>query len=135
MRAAFWGGLRIKAAEAAALKSGRKGGSRTELERKYQAGGGHSGMSVFVDFEAGHLEIGSLIDESAILCAQGNMFGYRHIESASIDEGTSGLLVIYRSPTWIEEHGSASREHEWRYYLQGRHLEGGKLHNGNTSRA
>ena len=69
-----WCGLRIKAAEAAALKSGKKGGSRPELERKYQAGGGHSGMSVFVDFEAGHLEIGSLIDEPAILCAQEEMF-------------------------------------------------------------
>jgi hypothetical protein len=74
-------------------------------------------MSVFVDFEAGHLEIGSLIDESAILCAQGNMFGHRHIESASINEGTSGLLLIYKSPTWIEEHGSAASEHEWRHDL------------------
>ena len=27
-------------------------------------------MSVLVDFEAGHLEVGSLIDEPAILCAQ-----------------------------------------------------------------
>ena len=74
MRAAPSAGKRIKAAEAAALKSGKKGGSRTELERKYQAGGGHSGMSVFVDFEAGRLEIGSLIDEPAILCAQEEMF-------------------------------------------------------------
>src|SRR5208282_4719948 len=41
-------------------------------------------MSVLVDLEAGHLEIGSLIDESAILCAQGDMFGHRHIESTAI---------------------------------------------------
>ena len=59
---------------AAALNSGKKGGSRTELERKHQSGGRHSGMSVFVDFEAGHLEVGSLIDEPAILCAQEEMF-------------------------------------------------------------
>ena len=31
-------------------------------------------MCVFVDFEAGHLEVGSLIEESAILCAQEEMF-------------------------------------------------------------
>src|ERR1700687_25624 len=91
-------------------------------------------MSVFVDLEAGHLEIGSLIDESAILCAQGDMFGHRYIESTAINEGTSGLLLIYRSPTWIEEHGSASSEHEWRHDLDGRHLEGRKLHNSSTSR-
>ena len=30
------------------------------LKRKYQAGGRHGGMSVFVDLEAGQLEIGSL---------------------------------------------------------------------------
>src|SRR5208282_2055590 len=91
-------------------------------------------MSVFVDLEAGHLEIGNLVDESAILCAQGDMFGHRHIESTAINERTSGLLVTYRSPTWIEEHGSASSEHEWRHDLDGRHLEGRKLHNGSTSR-
>src|SRR5208283_407348 len=91
-------------------------------------------MSVLVDLEAGHLEIGNLIDESAILCAQGDMFGHRHIESTAINEGASGLLVIYRSPTWIEEHGSAPSEREWRHDLDGGHLEGRKLHNGNTSR-
>jgi hypothetical protein len=71
------------------LKSGKKGGGRTELERNYQAGGRHGGMSLFVDLEAGHLEIGSLIDESAILCSQGDMFGHRHVESTAISEGTS----------------------------------------------
>src|SRR5208282_507434 len=91
-------------------------------------------MSVLVDLEAGHLEIGSLIDESAILCAQGDMFGHRHIESTAINEGTSGLLVIYRSPTWIEEHGSASREHERRHDLDGGHLEGRKFHDHGTGR-
>src|SRR5271166_2668388 len=91
-------------------------------------------MSVFVDFEAGHLEVGSLIDEPAILCAQGDMFGHRHIESTAINEGTTGLLVIYRSPTWIEEHGCASSEHEWRNDFDGRHLEGRELHNSGTRR-
>src|SRR5271157_3892055 len=91
-------------------------------------------MRVFVDLEAGHLEIGSPIDESAILCAQGDMFGHRHIESTAINEGTSGLLRIYRSPTCIEEHGSASSEREWRHDLDGRHLEGRKLHYSSTSR-
>src|SRR5208283_5416934 len=91
-------------------------------------------MSVFVDLEAGHLEVGSLIDESAILCAQGDMSGHRHIESPAINEGTSGLLVIYRSPAWIEEHGSASSDREWRHDLDGRHLEGRKLHNSSSRR-
>ena len=72
MRAASHG-LRIKAAEPAALREWKEGRKPDCLERKYQAGGGHSGMSVFVDFEAGHLEVGSLIDESAILCAQGRI--------------------------------------------------------------
>jgi len=90
-------------------------------------------MRVFVDFEAGHLEIGSFIDEATILCAQGDVFGHRHVESTAINEGASGLFVIYRSPTWIEEHGSASSEHEWRH-VDGRHLEKWKLHNGSTSR-
>ncbi len=102
------------------------------LEREYQAGGGHGGMSVLVDFETGHLEIGNLVDESAILCAEGDMFGHWHIESTAINEGTPGLLVIYRSPMWIEEHGSASSEHEWRHGLAGRHPEGRKLHNSGT---
>src|SRR5579864_2661282 len=35
---------------------------------------------------------------------------------------------------WIEEHGSASSQHEWRHDFDGRHLEGRKLQNGNTSR-
>ena len=91
-------------------------------------------MRVFVDLEAGHLEIGNPVDESPILCAQGDMFGHRYIESTAINEGTSGLLLIYRSPTWIEEHGSASSKHEWRHDLDGRHLEGRKLHNSSTSR-
>src|ERR1019366_8248331 len=90
-------------------------------------------MSVLVDLEAGHLEIGGLIDESAILCTHGDMFGHRHIESTAINEGTSGLLVIYRSPTWIEEHGSASSQHEWKHELDGRHLEGRKFHNSSPS--
>ena len=55
-------------------------------------------MSVFVDFEAGHLEVGSLIDEPAILCAHEEMFCHRHIESSAINEGTSGLLVTYDPP-------------------------------------
>ena len=95
-------------------------------------------MSIFINFEAGSLEIGSLIDESAILCAQGDMFGHRHIESTAINEGTAGLLVTYRSPTGSEEHGSASSQHEWRHDLDARyvdgHFAGWKLHNGNTSR-
>ena len=44
------------------------------LERKHQAGGRNGGMSVFINFEAGHLEIGNFIDESAILRAQEEMF-------------------------------------------------------------
>jgi hypothetical protein len=89
-------------------------------------------MSVLVDLEAGDLEIGNLIDESAILCAQGDMFGHRHVEATAINEGTSGLLRIYRSLTWIEEHGSASSEHEWRNDLDTRQLEGRNLHDSST---
>jgi len=66
-------GLRIKAAEAAALRSGRAR-KPDVLKRKYEAEGGHGGVSVFVEFEAGHLEVGSLIDEPAILRAQEEMF-------------------------------------------------------------
>jgi len=50
------------------------GGSRTVLQRKHQAGGGDGGMSIFINFEAGHLEIGNFINESAILCAHQEMF-------------------------------------------------------------
>ena len=66
MRAASVRAKIIKAAEAAALMSGKKGHF---LKCKYQSRGRHGGMSVLVDLEAGHLEIGDLIDESAILCA------------------------------------------------------------------
>jgi hypothetical protein len=74
MRAAFAAGEKIKAAEISRLKSAKEHRSWTKLERKYQASGGHSGMSVFVDLKAGHFEVGSLIDEPAILCAQQEMF-------------------------------------------------------------
>jgi len=56
------------------LERNKMGGSRTVLERKHQAGGGDGGMSIFINFEAGHLEIGSFINESAILCAHQEMF-------------------------------------------------------------
>jgi hypothetical protein len=55
-------------------------------------------MSVLVYLEAGHLEIGNLIDESAVLCAQGDMFSHRHVESTPVNQGTSGLFVTHRSP-------------------------------------
>jgi len=84
-------------------------------------------MSVFINFQTGHLEIGNFIDESAILRAKGDMFGHRHIKSTAINEGTSGLLRIYRSLTWIEEHGSASSEHEWRNDLDTRILKEGSF--------
>ena len=92
-------------------------------------------MSVFVDLETGHLEIGGLINESAIFCAHGDMFGHRHIEATAINEGASGLSLAYRSPTWIEEHGSASGEHKRRYDLYGRHLEGREFHDRRTGRS
>jgi hypothetical protein len=58
-------------------------------------------MSIFINFEAGHLEIWNFIDEAPILCAQGNMLGHRHIKSTAIDDGTPGLLRIYRSLTLL----------------------------------
>ncbi len=120
----------IKATETVALK---KEGRSVSLKLKYQAGGRHRGMGVLVDLEASRFEIRSLINESAILCAQVDMFGHRHIESPAIQKCTSGLLT-YRSLPWIEEHSSASREHEWRYDLHSWHLEGRKVHNLSTSR-
>jgi hypothetical protein len=48
-------------------------------------------MSVLVDLEAGHLEIGNLVDESAILSAQGDMFGHGHIESTAMGLGDKTL--------------------------------------------
>jgi hypothetical protein len=99
MRATLGGRLIIKAAEAAALKSGKEAGGGTELEGNHQAGGRHRGMGEFVDLEAGQFKIGNLIHESAILSAQGNMFGHGHIEATAINEGPSGLHFIYESPT------------------------------------
>src|SRR5579859_1491829 len=76
------------------LEGLKNSGKPDGLERKHQSGGRHCGMSVFVEFEAGHLEIGSLVNKSAILCAQSDMFGQRHIESTAIHKSTSGLLVV-----------------------------------------
>ena len=73
MRATVASRETIKAARPAALER-KMGGSRTVLERKHQAGGGDGGMSIFINFEAGHLEIGNFINESAILCAHEEMF-------------------------------------------------------------
>jgi hypothetical protein len=53
------------------LKEGRKPDS---LKRKYQASGRHGRMSVLVDLEAGHLEIGNLVDKATILRAHEEMF-------------------------------------------------------------
>jgi hypothetical protein len=70
MRAAFAAGEKTKAAEISRLKSAQEEHrSRTKLERKYQASGGHSGMSVFVDLKARHLEVRALVDKTTVLRA------------------------------------------------------------------
>ena len=63
MRATVASRETIKAARPAALERKKMGGSRTVLERKHQAGGGDGGMSIFINFEAGHLEIGNFISD------------------------------------------------------------------------
>jgi len=45
---------------------------------------------------------------------------------------SSGLFLSHRSPARIEEHGSASSEHERRNDLDTRHLEGRKLHDSSA---
>ena len=97
--------LRIKATETAALKSGRQEEAGLSLKRKYQAGRRHRGMSVLVDLEAGHLEIRSLIDESAILCAQESIcLAMRHIEPTAIKKAPRVCSLLTDPSTWIEEH-------------------------------
>ena len=90
-------------------------------------------MRVFVDPEARRFEVGSLVHESAILCAEPDMLHHRHIESAAVNEGASRLLATCRSLTRIEEHGSAAGEHKRSRDLYLGHFEGRKFHDGGTS--
>jgi len=59
-------------------------------------------------------------------------FDIGYIDDAAINERASGLFFTYGSTAWIEEHGAASPEYEWRHCLHWGHSEGRKLHDNGT---
>ena len=71
MRAAFAG--KTKAAETSRLEEWKNVKKPGCLKRKYKADGRHSGVSVLVDLEAGHLEVRGFVDKTTILRAYKEM--------------------------------------------------------------
>jgi hypothetical protein len=65
-------------------------------------------MSIFINFEAGHLEIWNFIDEARILCAQGNMLGHRHIKSTAITMAPR-VCSVFTDP--LRYCGAVRKEH------------------------
>jgi len=64
-------------------------------------------MGVLIEFELVHAEVGHLINESAILGADGDMSNHRTITSSAVYERTSGLPVDASAVMWIRRCPSA----------------------------